>query len=93
MCYNYAQALDTDRKRHKNIIVPMFTSNDIRKIQTKLITIYSMIAFMVIAKSDQFTKYNIINHSYIKIRLQLQCTKEKGFSGIIASHRLYVPLH
>ena len=29
MCYNYAQALDTDRILSENIIVPMLTSNDI----------------------------------------------------------------
>ena len=28
MCHNYAKALDTDRKLHQNIIVPMLTSND-----------------------------------------------------------------
>ena len=39
MCYNYAQTLDTDRKLRENNIVPMLTSNDIRKIQNKLIMI------------------------------------------------------
>ena len=62
MRYNYPQALDTDRKLHENIIVPMLTSNDIRKIQTKLI-MFSVCGYWQIRS---IYKYNIVKHSYIE---------------------------